>query len=92
MSAELPETVSIPETVLWQEVGGEIVLLDVHEGEYRSLNDVGSEMWKALEQCRDVAAAHSRLCGLYDVDPDVLRADLAGFIARLVERQMLRIP
>jgi Coenzyme PQQ synthesis protein D (PqqD) len=92
MSAELPETVSIPETVLWQEVGDEIVLLDVHEGEYRSLNDVGSAMWRALEQCPDVAAAYSQLCDLYEVDPDVLRADLAAFIARLVEREMLHIP
>jgi hypothetical protein len=92
MSAELPETVTVPETVLWQEVGDEIVLLDVHEGEYRSLNDVGSAMWRALEQCPDVAAAYGQLCDLYDVDPNVLRADLAAFIARLVERELLRIP
>jgi hypothetical protein len=92
MSADLPETVSVPDTVLWQEVGDEIVLLDLHEGEYRSLNDVGSAMWRALEQSPDVATAHSHLCDLYEVDPDVLRADLAAFIERLVEREMLRIP
>lgn len=50
MSAELPETFSIPETVLWQEVGDEIVLLEVHEGEYRSLQRRGQ---------RDVAGARA---------------------------------
>jgi hypothetical protein len=92
MSAELPETVTVPDTVLWQEVGEEIVLLDLHEGEYRSLNDVGSAMWRALDQSPDVAAAHAHLCDVYEVEPEVLRADLAAFIERLVERGMLRIP
>jgi hypothetical protein len=39
-----------------------------------------------------VAAAHAHLCDVYEVEPDVLRADLAAFIERLVERGMLRIP
>jgi hypothetical protein len=92
MSAELPETVSVPETVLWQEVGGEVVLLDLQAGHYRSLNDVGSAMWQAIEQSPDVAAAHSQLCDMYDVDPDALRADLARFITNLVDLELLRIP
>jgi hypothetical protein len=90
MSVTLPETVRIPETVLWQEVGEEIVILDLRGNRYRSLNDVGSAMWRTLDECRDVASAHAQLCERYEVDPEVLREDLGSFIARLVELELLR--
>ena len=92
MSVTRAETVSIPDTILWQEIGEEIVILDLDAGRYRSLNDVGSAMWRALDECPDVAAAHAQLCERYEVDPEVLREDLAAFVERLVELELLRSP
>ncbi len=37
---------SIPENVLSQEVNGEIVLLNIENESYYSLNAVGSRMWQ----------------------------------------------
>jgi hypothetical protein len=92
VSRELPTTVSIPEWVLWQEVGDEIVLLDVNGGEYHGLNDVGSRIWRALDQHEDVTSAYEHLCGTYEVDPGVLRDDLDEFIKRLVGMGLLSVP
>jgi hypothetical protein len=92
VSSELPTTVSVPESVLWQEVGDEIVLLDVSGGEYHGLNDVGSRIWRALDEQSDVAAAYEQLCETYEVDPDVLREDLDEFIKRLVGMGLLSVP
>ena len=92
VSGELPTTVSIPESVLWQEVGDEIVLLDVNGGEYHGLNDVGSRIWRALEQHEDVVSAYEDLCEAYEVDPDVLRSDLDEFITRLLGMGLLSVP
>ena len=46
---------TIPESVAWQQVGDEVVLLNVDSSEYHNLNDVGSRMWQALEESSDVA-------------------------------------
>ena len=89
VSSELPTTVTIPESVLWQEVGDEIVLLDVEGGEYHGLNDVGSMIWRALEEYPDVPSAYEHLCATYEVDPDALLKDLDEFIKRLVEMGLL---
>lgn len=91
VSEELPTAVTIPESVLWQEVGDEVVLLDVSGGEYHGLNDVGSRIWRALEEHQDVNSAYERLCGIYEVDPDLLRKDLDEFIKRLVEMGLLSV-
>jgi Coenzyme PQQ synthesis protein D (PqqD) len=87
--SELPQTVSIPPDVLWQQVDGEVVVLDAAAGEYRGLNDVGSQMWLVLEAAPDVATACTRLCELYEVDEETLRRDLAAFIEQLVTSGML---
>jgi hypothetical protein len=92
MGRELPTTVSVPDSVLWQQVGDEIVLLDVDGGEYHSLNDVGSSIWRALDGHEDVTSAYEQLCETYEVDPEVLRSDLDGFIKRLVGMGLLRVP
>lgn len=92
VGSNLPTTVSIPDSVLWQEVGDEIVLLDVEGGEYHGLNNVGSRMWRALEEHRDVDTAYEDLCGTYEVDPGVLRKDLDEFIKRLVGMGLLSVP
>ncbi|HET6864629.1 MAG TPA: PqqD family protein [Solirubrobacteraceae bacterium] len=92
VGSELPTTVSIPDSVLWQEVGDEIVLLDVEGGEYHGLNDVGSSIWRALEEHSDVSSAYEHLCGTYEVEPDVLRKDLDEFIKRLVGMGLLSVP
>jgi hypothetical protein len=91
VSSELPSTVSIPESVLWQEVGDEIVLLDVDGGAYHGLNEVGGRIWRALEEYPDVTSAYEHLCAIYDVDPVVLRRDLDEFIKRLVGMGLLNV-
>lgn len=92
VGSELPTKVSIPDSVLWQEVGDEIVLLDVEGGEYHGLNDVGSTIWRALQEHPDVSSAYEHLCGTYEVDPDVLCKDLDEFIRRLVGMGLLSVP
>jgi hypothetical protein len=92
MSSDLPATVTIPKRVAWQQVGDEVVLLDISDGEYYNLNDVGARMWRALDESPDVAAAYALLCDLYEVDAETLRNDLGAFIGEFVEKGLLTKP
>lgn len=86
---ELPDTVSVPDDVLWQDVGGQVVLLNVRSGEFHQLDATASRMWVVLVDSPRVTSAADELLGVYDVEDEVLRRDLASLITRLVERGLL---
>ncbi|MGA2010764.1 MAG: PqqD family protein [Solirubrobacteraceae bacterium] len=88
-SGQLPVSTSIPDDVLWRKVDDEIVLVDLAGGRYHRLDDVGTRMWEALDETGTVALARRRLLEVYDVEPEVLERDLAGFVARLVDSGLL---
>jgi hypothetical protein len=88
---DLPERVSAPEDVVWQNVHGIVLLLDVNSGRYHRFDDVATRMWEALDESPDVATAVDRLAALYDVDMATLRRDLAALIAQLVDTGLLRV-
>jgi Coenzyme PQQ synthesis protein D (PqqD) len=90
VSTEPPASVRVPESVLWQEVDGQIVLLDLDSDTYHAFNDVGSRMWRALDESGDTNAAFEQLRETYEVDETVLRRDLLRFVDRLVESGLLR--
>jgi hypothetical protein len=85
MSPSLPARVEVSPDVLFQELEGEAVLLNLKSERYFGLDDVGTRMWQLLAENGDVAAAHAQLLKEYDVDPARLQGDLAAFIARLGE-------
>ena len=82
---------SAPRDVLMREVEGEAVLLNLDNGRYYGLDPVGTRMWAVLTSTASVEAACSQLEGEYDVTPDVLRKDVAGFVTRLTEQGLLEL-
>ncbi|HET8655588.1 MAG TPA: PqqD family protein [Longimicrobiaceae bacterium] len=79
----LPRRATISNDVLFQEVEGQAVLLDLGREYYFSLDDVGTRIWSLLVEQAEVSTVVERMCELYDVDEAALRLDLALFLARL---------
>ena len=75
--------------VIFKELDGESVLLDLRSGTYFGLNDTGTCLWQGLTELPDVDAAVSRLLERFDVDLATARADAIRLIGRLVERGLL---
>jgi hypothetical protein len=71
--------------VLIQEVDGEAVLLDVDQGMYYALNEVGTRAWKYLKDSGDVEDAVTGILKEYEVDEATLRDDLHAFVKELVD-------
>lgn len=63
------------------EVDGVVVLLDLASASYLALDEVGSDMWKALCEAPDPDAALHAIEERYDVDPARMRSDLEAFAA-----------
>lgn len=90
MSEVLPGAVMIGDSVLFQELEDEVVLLNMANQQYYGLNDVGAQMWKTLLETSSVTAALDRLTELYEVEHDVLDSDLQGLIRELLDAGLLK--
>jgi hypothetical protein len=91
MDVSLPQRVEVPSHVLYQELEGEAVLLNLQTERYFGLDDVGTRMWQLLSEQGDVAAAFEQLQAEYAVEADRLRQDLAQLINRLAEAGLLTV-
>jgi RNase adaptor protein for sRNA GlmZ degradation len=81
----------VPEDVLVQDLGGEMVLLNLESEQYFGLDDVGTSMWTALSNSISVEAAYEKLKAEYDVAPKELERDLHELITQLAEHGLLKI-
>lgn len=91
MNTTLPGYVEIPSDVLFQELQGEAVLLNLQTERYYGLDPVGTRMWQLMTENGDVAAAFDQLSKEYEVAPDRLREDMAQLLAKLSELGLLKV-
>ena len=79
----LPARVTISDNVLFQEIEGECVLLNMASEQYFGLDDVGTRIWQLLADEGDPSKVLTQLQGIYDVDEATLRSDLARLLEQL---------
>ena len=82
--------VEIGEDVLFQQLQGEVVLLNMASQRYFGLNEVGARMWQLLLESGNVDTVTDRLRETYDADPLTLRADLERLVGELVGAGLLK--
>jgi len=81
----LPKRIEFASEVLFQELKGEAVLLDLKAERYYGLDDIAMRMWQLVSESGDVMAARARLLEEFEVEPEILDRDLASQIAQWVE-------
>ncbi len=77
--------------VLAQEVGEEIVLLDLSNGTYYGLNPVGACIFRCIKEGKDIDEARASLLDDFDVGPEELERDIAELVDELLARRLLRV-
>jgi hypothetical protein len=89
MSIQPDCKVQISPDVLFQEVAGEIVLLDLRSESYFGLDEVGTRIWRLLETGINIGEVLQKLLQEYDVDQITLEADVADLLERLLEAGLI---
>lgn len=84
-------TVTMSPDVLFQDLEGEAVLLNLANEKYYGLDDVGTRMWQALEEHGHVETVVLRMLAEYEVDESTLRKDLADLIGKLSETGLVSV-
>ena len=71
--------------VLFQEVGGEAVLLKLASENYFGLDAVGTRIWILLNEAPGLKRAFDILSDTYEVEAEVLERDLLSLVERMAE-------
>ncbi len=86
----LDTLVKIPETVLFRELEGELVLLSLARGTYFSLDPIGTRFWQLIQACGgDLRQVVTTFREEFDVSEQRCREDLAALTASLCEHGLL---
>ena len=91
MNITLEARVAVSPEVMLQEVGGEAVLLDLKSESYFGLDEVGTRIWRLVEDDGRLKVVHAKLLDEYDVEPARLEDDLKELIGRLAEAGLVNV-
>lgn len=81
----LYQRVTLSPDALFQEIGGEGVILDLASSSYFGLDEVGVRLWQLLQANPSLEAACNILLSEYEVEPAQLEHDLAKLVGQLVD-------
>ncbi|HEX7374515.1 MAG TPA: PqqD family protein [Steroidobacteraceae bacterium] len=83
MRLTLSHQASHSDDVLFQEVGGEAVLLKLASENYFGLDPIGTRIWSLLGDGNTLQHAYDVLIDEYDVEPEILERDLLALVERM---------
>lgn len=81
----------IPAHVLVRQLDGESVLLNLETEKYFGLDATGTRMWELVTSLPSIEAACGILTDEFEVEPELLRNNLAELLGQLVDNGLLQI-
>jgi hypothetical protein len=87
----LEKSIHISPDVMFQEVGGEAVLLDLRSEKYLGLNETGTRIWQLLQQSGDLHRVLERMLAEYDVDARQMERDLVELVGQLADAGLVTV-
>lgn len=91
MTVSLDATVRIPEDVVFRELDGEAVLLNLESGIYFGLDPVGTRIWQLVEEHQTLRRVLDALQAEYEAPAADLESDLVRFVDQLHGKGLLTV-
>ena len=85
------KTIKIRPDILFQEVRGETVLLNLDNEKYFGLDETGTFFWELLQENNDFQKVFDIMLAEYDVDAEQLKTDLDKLVKEMVEAGLVEI-
>ena len=84
-------TLVIAADVLATELGAEVVILNLADGQYYGLDEVGAEVWKALASPATVDDVCRAITSAFDVEDACCREDVLSLLGELASRGLVTV-
>ena len=91
MTPTLDAAFKIPDEVIFRELDGEAVILNLDTGIYFGLDAVGTRIWRLIEEHKPLRTVLDTLIDEYEAPPDRLQRDLLMFVERLNGKGLLSL-
>jgi hypothetical protein len=75
--------------VVFRDLEGEAVILDLATGTYFGLNEVGTRVWRLVDEGRDAAQIVEAVAAEYDADRVTIEQDVARLLDALSARRLI---
>lgn len=72
-------------------VQDELMMLNVEQGAYYSLDPIAADIWRLLEKPARVEDLTNELVQRYAVTPEQCRADVLGFLEQMLANGMITV-
>jgi len=77
--------------VLFQNLDGEAVLLDLASETYFGLNEVGTRIWQLIETAPPLSEVLSTLCAEFEADAERIEDDLLALVGDLSKAGLVTV-
>jgi hypothetical protein len=83
VTGSLDTLVRVPKDVVFRELDGEAVILNLESGMYFGLDPIGTRIWRLVEENGSLRAVWEAMQREFEAPGDTLRSDLLTFINEL---------
>ena len=87
----LTSRVRISEDVVFRDLQGELVLLNLKTGVYFGLDPMGTRIWHLIQAHRSLKNVLDSLVEEYEVTDTRCEQDLLGFVAKLRDNSIIEV-
>jgi len=77
--------------VIYENIDGEVVLINLDKGIYYSTDEVGANVWSLIESGRSAREIHEGIRAAYDGDPVQISAGVSAFLSELRNEELIVI-
>jgi hypothetical protein len=79
----------INDKIIFRDIDGQIVLVNLQSGFYYSLNETGTVVFRLIKERRGVSDIVRSLADMYELPQEAVRLDLDGYLDALFEEKIL---
>lgn len=87
----LNSVIARSESIMFSDLDGQTIMLNIETGEYYDIDPVGSDIWSRIEQPKSVANICQDLLLVYSVGLEKCREDVLPFLSELLELGVLEV-
>jgi coenzyme PQQ synthesis protein D (PqqD) len=88
-SLSLNSSLKVSDDVVFRELDGEAIILNLASGVYFGLDPVGTRMWRLIEQRGRLGDVLAAMCDEYDASNEKIERDLVALTSELLEKGLV---
>jgi hypothetical protein len=90
MELSLRHSITVAPDIVFREVDGEAVILNLETGLYFGLDQVGTRIWQLIQEHGSLQKVFETMSDEFDVGSDALERDLLGLMDELCVKGLVR--